>query len=115
MRKNISEYIIIFDLYVLVKNTSGISKAISISKIKKISLIVKKWILKGVWLFDIGSNPHSKGDDFSRLFIIFFEIKKFISIIKKEIKIRKKIITNIWIIIYTKDIRFFNWKLNVMD
>jgi len=31
---------------------------ISMSKIKKISLIIKKWI-KGAWLSDIGSNPHS--------------------------------------------------------
>jgi len=31
------------------------SRVISISKIKKISLIIKKWILKGVWLFDIWS------------------------------------------------------------
>jgi len=83
------------------------------SKIKKINLIIKKWILKGVWLFDIGSKPHSKGDDFSRSLIIFFEIKKLINNIIIEIIIKVKIIINNWIIIYTI-FRFFNWKLNVI-
>lgn len=48
------------------KNTRGMRIAISISKIKNISLIRKNWILKGIRLFLMGSNPHSKGDDFSR-------------------------------------------------
>lgn len=58
---------------------------ISISKIKKISLIIKNWILKGIWPLEIGSNPHSKGDDFSRLNFFFFEINKLIKIKKMEI------------------------------
>lgn len=58
---------------------------ISISKIKKINLIIKKWILKGIWPLEIGSNPHSKGDDFSRLNFFFFEIKRLIKIRKIEI------------------------------
>lgn len=45
----------------------GISKLISMSKIKNIKLIKKKWILKGMRLLFIGSNPHSKGEIFSRL------------------------------------------------
>lgn len=68
------------------------------SKIKKINLIKKNWILNGIRDLDIGSNPHSKGDIFSRFFNIFIEIKKFkISInnliinIKNIIKIRNKI------------------------
>jgi len=71
--------------------------------------------LKGVWLFDIGSNPYSNGDDFSRSLIIFVEIKKLINIIVKEVIISKKIIIDNWIIIYTKYIRFFNWKLNTAE
>lgn len=58
---------------------------ISISKIRKIKLIIKNWILKGIRLLEMGSNPHSKGDDFSRLKIFFLEIKKLIKIIKIEI------------------------------
>lgn len=76
----------------------GINKVISTSKIKKIRLIKKKWILKGGRLLDIGSNPHSNGDDFSRSWVVFFDIKKFkiIKIIEIIIKINKYII--IWII-----------------
>lgn len=61
---------------------------ISISKIRKIKLIIKNWILKGIRLLDIGSNPHSKGDDFSRLKIFFLEIRRLIKI--KNIEINKK-------------------------
>lgn len=48
------------------------------SKIKKISLIRKKCTLKGKWLLVIGSNPHSNGDIFSRLWVRFFVIIKLI-------------------------------------
>jgi len=44
---------------------SGIKSIISVSKIKKIILIRKNWILNGNRLCDKGSNPHSKGDIFS--------------------------------------------------
>lgn len=65
----------------------GISKVISISKIKKINVIRKNWILKG-WRFkEAGSKPHSKGDDFSWLRIFFFEKVKFKVIMIKGIKI----------------------------
>lgn len=63
----------------------GIKIVISISKIKKIRLIIKNWILKGIWPLEIGSNPHSKGDDFSRLNFFFFDKKKLIIIKKIEI------------------------------
>lgn len=53
---------------------------ISISKIKKINLIIKKWILKGGCEKDNGSNPHSNGDIFSRSWKVFFEIKILINI-----------------------------------
>jgi len=71
------------------------------SNTRKINLIIKKWILKGIWLLDIGSNPHSKGEDFSRSIIIFFEINKLINIIIIEININNKIIIVNWIIINT--------------
>ena len=59
------------------KKIKGINRVISISKIRKISLIKKNWILKGRRFLEIGSNPHSKGEIFSRSWKDFFEIKKF--------------------------------------
>lgn len=58
-----------------VKMIRGIRRAISISKIRNIILSKKNWILNGGRLRDKGSNPHSNGEDFSKFFIIFFEIK----------------------------------------
>lgn len=82
--------------------TNGINRVISISKIKKISLIRKNWILNGKWLDEIGSNPHSKGDIFSWSIKDFFEIRIFNNIRKKEIIINVSIIIIIIIIIYIK-------------
>lgn len=76
----------------------GISNVISTSKIKKINLIKKKWILKGGRFLDIGSNPHSKGDNFSRSWKVFFEIIKFKPIRIKEINKNNNIYIIIWII-----------------
>lgn len=67
------------------KIIKGIRRVISISKIKKISLIRKNWILNGRWLVEIGSNPHSNGDIFSWSLKDFFEIIKFKNIKNKEI------------------------------
>lgn len=84
------------------KITRGINIVISISKIKKISLIRKNWILNGRWFVEIGSNPHSNGDIFSWSVKDFFEINKFNNINKLEIiKIIDSIII-IMIIIYIK-------------
>lgn len=52
----------------------------------------------------MGSNPHSKGDVFSRSWNDFFEINKFNKIRKIEINIQIREIKIIWIIIYIKDI-----------
>lgn len=75
---------------------------ISMSKIKKISLIRKNWILKGKWLAEIGSNPHSNGDIFSWSMKDFFEIKIFKSISREAIIKRIIIVIIIIIIIYIK-------------
>lgn len=69
----------------ILKKIRGIRRVISISKIKKIRLIIKNWILKGMRFNDNGSNPHSKGDAFSRSWKVFFEIIKFSKINKIEI------------------------------
>lgn len=84
------------------KITNGTSRVISISKIKKISLIRKNWILNGKWLDEMGSNPHSNGDIFSWSIKDFFEIRIFKNIRKKEIIRRIRIVVIIIIIIYIK-------------
>lgn len=77
------------------------------SKIKKISLIKKNWILKGIRFRDKGSNPHSKGEDFSRFWIIFFEIIKFS-------KINKNVIIILNISKISKEIIYIKFKLNIL-
>lgn len=72
------------------------------SKIKKIRLIKKNWILNGRWLDEIGSNPHSNGDIFSWSIKDFFEIKIFKNIKINEIVKRIDIEMIITIIIYIK-------------
>lgn len=52
----------------------GISKVISTSKIKKVTVIMKKCIENGTRALFLGSNPHSKGDDFFRSEKVFLEI-----------------------------------------
>lgn len=76
------------------RKIKGINKVISISKIKKIRLIVKNWILRGIRFNERGSNPHSKGEDFSRSWKVFFEIIKFNKINKSEIIIFNIIMMN---------------------
>lgn len=101
-KKKIILQIIIDKLNLVDKKIRGIRRVISISKIKKINLIRKNWILKGRWLGEIGSNPHSKGDIFSRFVKDFLEIKIFKNISKIEIiQIINKIVSII-IIIYIK-------------
>lgn len=93
---------------VWVSGIRGIRSVISISKIRKINEIKKNWILNGWRLRDEGSNPHSKGNDFSLLMIFFFEKIKFkVSMIKGRNIIKSKIVVNIMII-------YINLKLNYL-
>jgi len=62
-------------------NTNGRRRTISTSKIKKIIVIKKNRKENGNREAELGSNPHSKGEDFSRLKIVFLA------------KIRDRIIT----------------------
>lgn len=48
---------------------------ISMSKIKKITAIMKKWIENGIRLYDIGLKPHSNGVDFCLSIVDFFLTK----------------------------------------
>lgn len=51
----------------------GKIRAISTSKIKKIIVIKKNRKENGSRAEDLGSNPHSKGEDFSRSVKVFFD------------------------------------------
>lgn len=80
----------------------GKINAISTSKIKKIIVIKKNRIEKGIREDSIGSNPHSKGDLFSRSLLVFFDkVVAKIIIIKVMINVILVIIDKL-IIIYTK-------------
>lgn len=64
-------------------------RVISISKIKNIRLIKKNWILNGIRVLEIGSNPHSNEEFFSRFLKVFFEKILFIINIMKGINNKK--------------------------
>lgn len=93
----------------------GSIKAISTSKIRKIIVIKKNCREKGMREEDLGSNPHSKGDLFSRSIIVFLD-KRVASIITineiiiiiKEIIIIDKII---YIILKYKP---YDWKSYIL-
>jgi hypothetical protein len=92
----------------------GKISAISTSKIKKIIVIRKNRIEKGNREEFIGSNPHSKGEVFSRSFIVFLErseakVITTIEIIKMINDIKYKVI-----IIYTKNFSPYDWKSYIL-
>ena len=51
----------------------GRRRVISTSKIKKITAIRKNRNENGIRAVDVGSNPHSNGDAFSRSITVFFD------------------------------------------
>ena len=65
--------------------------AISISKIKNIKATVKNWIENETRGLDIGSNPHSNGDFFSRSSFLCMLIMGIIIITNTKIIINKYI------------------------
>lgn len=101
-------------IFIINAGINGIIIKISISKIKKITAIIKNWIENGRWGGVRGLNPHSKGEGFSRSINIFFEIEKLIIIIIvvsiNGIIDRNRIVN----ITYIINNNFFNWKLNVI-
>lgn len=86
------------------------------SKIKNIRLIKKNWILKGIRVLEIGSNPHSNEEFFSRFLRVFFDKMKFkiniIEGIRRNIINKKIIIIMVFIL---RLIKFINWKLIVIN
>lgn len=107
INKNSKDEIIMILFKENIIKISGIKRVISMSKIRKISLIIKNWILKGSREFDIGSNPHSKGEIFSRDLSDFREMSKLIIKISLDRIIKNKERYRIDKIIYIKyDLNF---------
>lgn len=79
-------------------NTAGRSITISTSKIKKMIVIKKNRRENGKRKLELLSNPHSKGEDFSRLNLTFF------------LRIRESPRTTN-IISMTKGTKIINWKI----
>jgi hypothetical protein len=79
-------------------------RVISISKIKNISAMEKKCTEYEIRGLDIGSNPHSNGDVFSRLNCLWLFIIGKIFIIKISINKTKTLKYKINNIILSKDL-----------
>lgn len=92
----------IFKFEELIVTIIGKIKAISTSKIKKIIAIKKKRIEKGIRDELKGLNPHSKGDNFSRSLLFFFDSRVEINITTNAIKIKIILKINKLKIIYIK-------------
>ena len=73
IRKNIPviSHVLMFDREII--GTNGSKSVISTSKIKKITAMRKKRREKGMRAEPLGSNPHSKGEFFSRSLIVFLD------------------------------------------
>jgi hypothetical protein len=80
----------------------GSNRAISTSKIKKITAIKKNRKEKGKRDDLLGSKPHSKGDLFSRSIMVFFDKIEASAMTTLTIIPRTKAIIEIIIITYSK-------------
>jgi hypothetical protein len=76
----------------------GSSKAISTSKIRKITAIKKNRSENGSRADLLGSSPHSNGELFSRSSIIFFEIKE-VMIIMIMVSVKASVAIKVVVII----------------
>lgn len=99
--------------YLIIKIIGRI-RAISTSKIKKIIVIRKNRRENGRRDDDLGSNPHSNGDDFSRSIRVFFDKIEAINIVNTAIKKIIILIIKIDKIIYTINNRPYDWKSNIL-
>lgn len=90
----------------------GIIIEISMSKIKNIIAIIKKWVENGVRADENDENPHSNGEFFSRLIFAFFDRVDVINNI--IIKIITKIIAVNVIFIISLKFYPLSWKLIIL-
>jgi hypothetical protein len=94
--------------------TIGRSRAISTSKIRKITAIKKNRSENGSRAGFLGSNPHSNGDLFSRSSILFLDSIVVSIIINTDNKMVIDVIVAIIVIIYLVLIKRFDWKSNIL-
>lgn len=103
----------IFEKLIII--AKGSKSVISTSKIKKITAIKKKRSEKGRRADPLGSNPHSKGEFFSRSIIVFFDKREARIITTVLITRVTKIEINKIIIAFS---RFYSrpsgWKPNIL-
>jgi hypothetical protein len=94
--------------------TIGRSRAISTSKIRKITAIKKNRSENGGRAGFLGSNPHSNGELFSRSSILFLDSIVVSIIINTDNKMVIDVIIGIIVIIYLVLIKLFDWKSNIL-
>jgi len=115
MVKNV-DLIIVHDIRLefVITVTIGRSKAISTSKIRKITAIKKNRNENGNRAGFLGSNPHSNGDLFSRSSIPLLDsiVASIIMIVDSVMVIN--VIVVIIVIIYLVLIKLFDWKSNIL-
>lgn len=92
----------------------GNNSAISTSKIMKITAIKKNRDEKGSRAEFFGSNPHSKGDLFSRSSFIFFEISVVNIIMAADNKIVTVAAVMVIIITCLAFHKFLDWKSSIL-
>lgn len=101
-------HVAILDVSIII--IMGKIRAISTSNTKKIIAIRKNCNENGNREDDLGSNPHSNGDDFSRSVSVFLDKIDAMVIIKVEIVNRISLTVVIEWIIYTTCCRPHDWK-----
>jgi len=93
----------------------GNRRAISTSKIMKITVIKKNRDEKGSHAEFFGSNPHSNGDLFSRSSFIFLEIRVFNIIMAANNRMVTVAAVMIIIITYLVFHIFLDWKSSILS
>ena len=93
----------------------GNRRAISTSKIRKITAIRKNRSENGIRADELGSNPHSKGDLFSRSIKVFFDRNEANTIMRVTmISVNIKVVRT-KLIIYFIFNESSNWKSDIIS
>lgn len=94
--------------------TRGSRMAISTSNTRKMIAIRKNCSENGSRADDIGSNPHSNGEDFSRSAIVFFDKVDANVITKEDNAMINAAMADIELITYTIYYRPYDWKSYIL-
>jgi hypothetical protein len=111
-----ADLIIIHDLMfdVIIVIGMGSNRAISTSKIMKITAIKKNRDEKGSRAEFFGSNPHSNGELFSRSSLFFFDTNVASIIMIDDNKMVIVAAITVIIIIYLAFHKFLDWKSSIL-